>query len=910
MWQDGIAVHSSNNTFRFINTSNSDNGFFFYNSNNNTLENITSMNNRVFSVYMIGYNNTIANYTHLDDRGSTIRFSSAKDCQLTNYRVTNSTFNAIEVMGSEDVNITHSYIGYNRTDWAFPAGIKLSNAINISLHNVTMNYSGIDMRGSSVQHFNTHTIGNDVTVNGRPVLYWKDRTSGTIPQDVGEIIIANCTNVNVFDHNVSNGGIGLIVANSSNIYVRDVTSNLNNYKNVVIWNTHHSIFENLYANQSDHFGIVVTDSINLTFLNTTTYNNYADAFEVYTSSRITLRNYTGIDAFGFYAEDCSYIEVLDSKPYGMELRWTDMSTVRNVTGGGILTYGNYNVIEECDCGQIFLWGDRGRVANCTSDGFNGFIFSSATNTSCLDCESTNSTSKGFTVWRSTKCDLINCTSKCNDIGILIDQSDNLRILNCNSNENNISINSVLSNSMTITDTLCNNNNVEGLNLTHSDFNKVQGLQAKNNPVGVRLYYADLNEIKGCQVQNNDYGVQLISSNRNDIFLNNIRGNTQYGMRIKTASENNSIYHNNFIDNELVSGNQAIDESANNQWNASGTGNHWSNWRTPDTELDGIVDNSFSLTGAAASKDYFPLTDIFEKPVILGTDNTSIYEDLPFSVPYSARDIDTQVSSLSWVLSTNASSWLTFSGSQVLSGTPLNEHVGIYWVNITVDDGYYSAFRNFSLNVLNTNDAPVINTTDITSCYDGQLYSVDYNATDIDPTKDTLTWGLETNATFLTMNSLTGLLEGTPTTSEIGLYSVVVNVTDGKGGLAQHAFDLEVLRSNFAPRINNTVKDFAFDEDTIDTSINLFYWFYDPDLNDTLTFRVEGNVNITVTIWDNGTVKLEPLPNWHGKEKLLFYHIGLPMHPVVLLFKYSILSKSIGWMCSNLDFGETSTETHP
>jgi parallel beta-helix repeat protein len=73
-----------------------------------------------------------------------------------------------------------------------------------------------------------------------------------------------------------------------------------------------------------------------------------------------------------------------------------------------------------------------------------------------------------------------------------------------------------------------------------------------------------------------------------------------------------------------------------------------------------------------------------------------------------------------------------------------------------------------------------------------------------------------------------------------------------------------------PEINNSINDFIIFEDNYDvTSVNLFDCFKDIN-NDPLTFRCEGDRNITVTIFKNGTVKLEPKLNWNGRETLRFY----------------------------------------
>jgi parallel beta-helix repeat protein len=74
-----------------------------------------------------------------------------------------------------------------------------------------------------------------------------------------------------------------------------------------------------------------------------------------------------------------------------------------------------------------------------------------------------------------------------------------------------------------------------------------------------------------------------------------------------------------------------------------------------------------------------------------------------------------------------------------------------------------------------------------------------------------------------------------------------------------------------PEINNTMMQVDMLEDTIDDfSINLYYWFKDPN-SDPLKFSAEGEGNIEVIInHDNGDVTLIPANNWNGLESITFF----------------------------------------
>jgi nitrous oxidase accessory protein NosD len=73
------------------------------------------------------------------------------------------------------------------------------------------------------------------------------------------------------------------------------------------------------------------------------------------------------------------------------------------------------------------------------------------------------------------------------------------------------------------------------------------------------------------------------------------------------ANNNTVYHNNFIDNAL----QAFDES-DNTWDNEilQQGNYWDDYIGLDANDDGIGDNPYNISGG--SLDRYPLIEIYTK----------------------------------------------------------------------------------------------------------------------------------------------------------------------------------------------------------------------------------------------------------------------------------------------------------
>jgi hypothetical protein len=83
----------------------------------------------------------------------------------------------------------------------------------------------------------------------------------------------------------------------------------------------------------------------------------------------------------------------------------------------------------------------------------------------------------------------------------------------------------------------------------------------------------------------------------------LENNTGFGVAIPAFFEHrwtqeNSIHHNTFANNNNEGKKEALDDGVNNVWdNGINAGNYWSDWW-------GI--GSYKINGLAKSKDYFPL----------------------------------------------------------------------------------------------------------------------------------------------------------------------------------------------------------------------------------------------------------------------------------------------------------------
>ncbi|QEP44916.1 hypothetical protein D5085_18305 [Ectothiorhodospiraceae bacterium BW-2] len=124
-------------------------------------------------------------------------------------------------------------------------------------------------------------------------------------------------------------------------------------------------------------------------------------------------------------------------------------------------------------------------------------------------------------------------------------------------------------------------------------------------------------------------------------------------------------------------------------------------QTFDTTIDGVA-SVVSVSGTALTTS---VTMVNDAPLITSSAVTSVNEDSPYSYTLAATDIDSDPLTYSAV---TLPSWLSFdAASGVLSGLPMQEHVGSHAVTLRVSDGTVDVDQSFTIDVANVNDSTQI-----------------------------------------------------------------------------------------------------------------------------------------------------------------------------------------------------------
>ncbi|MDQ8199450.1 putative Ig domain-containing protein, partial [Pelagicoccus enzymogenes] len=189
----------------------------------------------------------------------------------------------------------------------------------------------------------------------------------------------------------------------------------------------------------------------------------------------------------------------------------------------------------------------------------------------------------------------------------------------------------------------------------------------------------------------------------------------------------------------------------------------------------------------------------------------------------------------------------------LSGTPTNADVGEITILLSASDGEATTSKSFSLYIENTNDGPVV-TTNIAdqSIDEDNEFSLDISENFADEDiGDSLTFSatLEDGSplpNWISIDSESGQLSGTPRGTDVGELSIVVTASDGEASVSD-TFTLTIENTNDGPVVTHAISDQSVDEDSA-FSLDLSSNFADQDIGDTLTY--------TATL-ANG----DPLPAW-------------------------------------------------
>lgn len=364
----GILLWSSDaNTITGNNLStNWDYGTYLRSANDNTIDNNSFFDNWGRGVRVVQSNgNVVSNNTFIQNyEGMSLESSSSN--VVANNTLLNNWDNGIEISGTGSNRVADnllrnnwgdgirtSYASYNliennSIEGSYRADIALVSSNHETVLNNTMVGGGVYIDasayyGKSLSHWNTHSIPTSNTVNGKPVYYWKDVMGGSIPVDVGQAILANCSGVIVDGVNISAVATSVEAGFSSGITISNITS----------WDAFYPIL--LMQSQSVHVQDIVMSAVtqmgvNMVFTHDSTITNVSVRSSEYAGAylrnsyrnELTAFNASGVTATGIFLDYSGDNSILGSFFWYNEGNGADLVTSKNNTISNSSLIGNAN----------------------------------------------------------------------------------------------------------------------------------------------------------------------------------------------------------------------------------------------------------------------------------------------------------------------------------------------------------------------------------------------------------------------------------------------------------------------------------------------------------------------------------------------------------------------------------------
>jgi len=272
----GIYIQAENCTITRCNVTGNDRfGIFLRSVDNASLRNNTFYIPSSTGIILTGSNNNaIINNTYRGSRGQGIALDSNSNDNIiaenhcfgllrsiwlySSYHniITNNTLENCTDVSIELKDSNHNTIKDNVVDTNSKA-IRLSRSHHITMENNTLTNEGLKIIGSSLEYWNTHNIDASNTVNGRPLYYLSNRTGGSIPNDAGQVILANGSLLVIENQNWSEMIAGIQVGFSQFITIANSTCSNNNFYGIDLSYSDNNIIINNTCNNNVDYGIVL-----------------------------------------------------------------------------------------------------------------------------------------------------------------------------------------------------------------------------------------------------------------------------------------------------------------------------------------------------------------------------------------------------------------------------------------------------------------------------------------------------------------------------------------------------------------------------------------------------------------------------------------------------------------------------
>lgn len=470
--------------------------------------------------------------------GYGIVVNSCSGVNLTGNNASDNSVCGIHVSGTVNALVADNAV-LNDGD-----GLLLQNSGYITIRNNTFESDGIMIEGSVLSHFNMFLITTDNLVDGRPIYYFKNISGIEFDgMQVGQLIVANCTNVRATSLLLNDTDCGVEMAYADGVEIANVTVSTSDH-GLAFHSCRNVSLSDIEVSSANEYGVFFTTCTNFSIMDAVLTRNTGNDIYGQSSSDTTISRVTVTESANTYhcvgLNSCTNCRVLNNTVVSFDYRGTLIYLVNCVD----------NIVS----------------GNNVSMGSSGIMLYYCTNSLVADNLANQTRYSNIHIYYCTNTTVAhNDASGCGMYAAGID-------LMCSTNANitNNSASTAADGGRGIRATYCTNINITGnsataLSLSGGDGIEVSwctGFNVMDNNVsscgvrGIYVEYSSVGFIIGNIITNNTYGIQL------------------------TSSTSLWVYHNNLINNSF----QAIDDmGSENTWDDGypGGGNYWSDYSGTD-----------------------------------------------------------------------------------------------------------------------------------------------------------------------------------------------------------------------------------------------------------------------------------------------------------------------------------------
>ncbi len=238
----GIEIYYSNNNTVFNNTCQlswvvaklfPSYGIVLTSSNSNSVHNNSCTYNLEYGIGIISSeSNSIKNNICKGNPESGIYIESSSHNGILKNDCSNNDY-GIMIIECESNTISENIISDNRYGIYFYACLYHIVQSNL-LHNNGIIIKGGGWENDMIRYRNSHIIGSTNLVNNKPIYYFSNYSDIKIPNDAGQIILINCTDVGVDKHVLNNTSIGVLIGFCTRIIISNVNCSFNEFSGILV----------------------------------------------------------------------------------------------------------------------------------------------------------------------------------------------------------------------------------------------------------------------------------------------------------------------------------------------------------------------------------------------------------------------------------------------------------------------------------------------------------------------------------------------------------------------------------------------------------------------------------------------------------------------------------------------------